>query len=101
MDYSTERQQHIEDTEYLMWSDGMYIMINDLECDHELALIENSLKNSAYFNDNYFFNSSEDDNRLGIVSCVAGIWPDTLKSYLKIRITRAQALYIATGETCI
>ena len=101
MHYSTERQQHIEDTEFLVWSDGMYIMINDLECDYELALIENSLRNSIYYTDNLFFKGCSKDDRVGVLNCESGFWCETLKDYLKIKLTRAQALYIATGETCI
>tara|TARA_R110000796_G_scaffold248456_1_gene375245 strand:- start:392 stop:697 length:306 start_codon:yes stop_codon:yes gene_type:complete len=101
MHYSTERQQHIEDTEFLMWSDGMYIMIDDLECDHELALIENSLRNSIYFNENCFFENSRNDDRVGVLNSEAGMWCKNLRNYLKTKLTRAQALYIATGETCI
>ena len=99
MHYSTERQQHIEDTEFLMWSDGMYIMINDLDCDHELALIENSLRNSVYFNGvNYFRLAMSLENKLGVMAGFAGSWFTECEG---IKLTRAQALYIATGETCI
>jgi len=66
MHYSTERQQHIEDTEFLVWSDGMYIMINDLECDYELALIGNSLRNSIYYTDDLFFKTNP---RTGFIYC--------------------------------
>jgi len=101
MHYSTERQQHIEDTEFLVWSDGMYIMINDLECDYELALIENSLRNSIYYTDDLFFKGCSKDDRVGVLNSEAGFWCETLRDYLKTKLTRAQALYIATGETCI
>jgi hypothetical protein len=47
-------EQYIDDTTYLQWEDGMYVMLDRLECDYEK--LEQGLR-------------------------------------------RAQALYIATGET--
>mgnify|MGYP003629890829 FL=1 len=98
MHYSTERQQHIEDTEFLMWSDGMYIMIDDLECDHELALIENSLRDSVYFKRKRYFRRDGAEDCLGADAACSGLW---WSEDLLTKLTRAQALYIATGETCI
>tara|TARA_R110000851_G_scaffold324510_1_gene491857 strand:- start:350 stop:628 length:279 start_codon:yes stop_codon:yes gene_type:complete len=85
--------KHIDDTRYVQWEDGMYVMLDDLECDYEKALVEDSLRDSRYFNPkrNFFTNHYE--------ACLAVNrrywWSDELSRQL----TRAQALYIATGET--
>jgi hypothetical protein len=72
----------------------MYVMIDALECDYELALIENSLRDSVYFiHKNIFLNSGQDV--LGVNNSIAGFWFSSLNH----RLTRAQALYIATGNT--
>tara|TARA_R110000787_G_scaffold172241_1_gene284890 strand:+ start:22 stop:321 length:300 start_codon:yes stop_codon:yes gene_type:complete len=99
MDYSEERQQHIEDTIYLMWSDSMYVMLEDLECDYELALVENSLRDSVYFDRLGVLFST--DNALGVWEGDADYWSslDDMKGMTKL--TRAQALYIATGDVSI
>jgi len=100
MDYSDERQQHIEDTKYLSWADGMYAMIDDLECDYELALVENSLRDSVYFQHVCFFGLAQNDDCLGVLEGDSGSW-DTSEVSLETKLTRAQALYIATGDTNI
>ena len=100
MDYSEQRDQHIEDTRYLKWEDGMYIMLEVLECDYELALVENSLRNSVYFKGvNYFRVGMSLENKLGVMTGFAGSWFFT--ECESIKLTRAQALYIATGDTNI
>ena len=100
MDYSDERQQHIEDTRYMKWADGMYVMLEDLECDYELALVENSLRDSVYFKGvNYFRVAMSLENKLGVAAGFAGSWFFTKCE--SIKLTRAQALYIATGDTNI
>jgi len=100
MDYSDERQQHIEDTEYLSWADGMYVMLEDLECDYELALVENSLRDSVYFQHACFFGVTQNDDCLGVLDGDSGSWC-TSEVPLETKLTRAQALYIATGDTNI
>ena len=101
MDNSEERQQHIEDTKYAMWSDGMYVMLEDMECDYELAVIENSLRDSVYFYGvNYFrVTKSFGFKQLGVMAGFAGYWFFTERE--SIKLTRAQALYIATGDVSI
>ena len=42
-------KQHQEDTKYVQWQDGMYVMLDALLCDYEAALVENSLRGSVYF----------------------------------------------------
>ena len=91
-------EQYREDTRYLQWSDGMYVMISDLECNYELALIENSLRNSVYERQSYHFRFEGSEDCLGIDIDIAGVW---WHEDLKIKLTRYQALYIATGETNI
>ena len=98
MDYSEERQQHIEDTIYLMWSDGMYVMLEDLECDYELAVVENSLRDSVYLSCKSYFNIKSSEDCMGVMGGDAGVWWD---EECKIKLTRAQALYIATGDVSI
>jgi hypothetical protein len=97
MDYSEQREQHIEDTRYLKWEDGMYVYLEDLQCDYELAVIENSLRDSVYFRGVFFFQITNDENALGVCSGNAGAFWDSAN----VKITRAQALYIATGDTNI
>ena len=92
MDYSDERQQHIEDTKYLTWEDGMYVMLEDLECEYELALIENSLRDGVYFKRKRYFRRDGAEDCLGV---------DWWSEDLSTKLTRAQALYIATGDVSI
>ena len=100
MDYSDERQQHIEDTKYLSWADGMYVMLDGLECDYELAVIENSLRDSVYFCHALFFIGTLYDDCLGVLDGDSGSLC-TFEVTLETKLTRAQALYIATGDTNI
>ena len=100
MDYSEQRDQHIEDTRYLKWQDGMFVMLDDLECDYELALIENSLRYSVYFCRACFFGVTQNDDCLGVLDGDSGSW-HTSEVPLETKLTRAQALYIATGDTNI
>tara|TARA_R110002126_G_scaffold45291_1_gene128590 strand:- start:28 stop:318 length:291 start_codon:yes stop_codon:yes gene_type:complete len=96
MDYSEQREQHEENIRYTQWQDRMYVMIEDLECDYELAVVENSLRDSVYFADACFFGVTRFDNCLGVFDSKAGLW-----ATCKTKLTRAQALYIATGDTNI
>jgi hypothetical protein len=86
--------QHQEDTKYLQWQDGMYVMLDDLECDYEKALVEDSLRRNRY----YAFINDFCGDCVGILEGAVDYWhsPDYR---LTIKLTRAQALYIATGET--
>mgnify|MGYP000671344440 CR=1 FL=1 len=86
---------HIDDTKYLKWEDGMYVMLDDLECDYERALVEDSLRGSVYFRGRLFFEKLGDEDTLGVHRSNAGTFWDNFD----VKITRAQALYIATGET--
>jgi hypothetical protein len=88
--------KHIDDTRYMQWQDGMYVMLADLECDYEKALVEDSLRDSKYFRGVKYFNVAwllED--RIGVNGVWAGYW----FSDFGVKLTREQALYIATGET--
>ena len=98
MDYSDERQQHIEDTKYLTWTDGMYVMLEDLKGDHERALVENILRDSVYFKENWHFIRTGYENCLGVDVGMVGCW---WSGDLITKLTRAQALYIATGDATI
>ena len=98
MDYSEQREQHIEDTRYLKWTDGMYVYLEDLECDYELAVIENSLRDSVCFDIEHYFDLECGEDCLGVYNRSAGFW---WSEDLKLNLTRAQALYIATGDTNI
>ena len=88
-------EQHREDTKYLQWGDGMYVMLDALECDHEMALVEDSLRD---FEDTYDSWLIDDEDYMGVHLSCGGPW---WAKYLKTKLTRAQALYIATGETNI
>jgi hypothetical protein len=89
-------EQHIDDTTYLQWEDGMYVMLDDLEDDYERALVENSLRDSVYF-ESFLCMGKEDC--LGIFAGDADYWNARGLSDSGIELTRTQALYIATGET--
>jgi hypothetical protein len=91
-------EQHREDTKYLQWADGMYVMIDALECDYELALIENSLRNSVYAKDKDHFKVIRSEDCIGVDIQHAGVW---WHEDLKTKLTRAQALYIVTGDVII
>jgi hypothetical protein len=93
-------EQHQEDTKYLQWQDGMYVMLDDLECDYEAALVENSLRDSQYFS--FMGNPMPLDRCLGVREEDADYWANDGSIPLRTKLTRAQALYIATGDTtCI
>ena len=91
-------EQHREDTKYLQWQDGMFIMLSDLHCDYEKALIEDSLRDSVYYEGGKLcFIPVWEESQLGVFNGDAGTW----HSVEGIKLTRAQALYIATVETSI
>jgi hypothetical protein len=87
-------EQYIESTKYLQWEDGMYVMLDSLECDYEKALVEDSLRNSRYFTVDITCDSNE--TYMGVLDGMADYW---WGSGVRTLLTRAQALYIATGET--
>jgi hypothetical protein len=90
--------QYIEDTKYLQWQDGMYVMLDDLECDYERAVVENSLRSSVYYGGRQrLFEKFVAESRLGVFDNKAGLWTELCKT----KLTREQALYIATGDTDI
>jgi hypothetical protein len=96
-------EQHLEDTKYKQWQDGMYVMLDELtdpldEQGYVLALIEDSLRNSVYFVEGYYFDLLPCRMCLGVHRGSAGAWVANDK-LLKLKLTRAQALYIATGDT--
>jgi hypothetical protein len=90
-------EQYIDDTTYLQWEDGMYVMLDDLEDDYERALVEDSLRRSQYFN--FMGDPRPLDNCLGVRKEDADYWADDGSIFLRTKLTREQALYIATGET--
>jgi hypothetical protein len=93
-------EQHREDTKYVQWQDGMHVMLGALLCDYEAALVEDSLRRSVYFvRESYFRNMGRRAIALGVSGNDAGLW--RVHWALKAEITRAQALYIATGDTDI
>jgi hypothetical protein len=89
-------EQHREDTKYKQWADGMYVMLDDLDGDYEKALVEDSLRGSVYFSKEIYFHSDSLD-KAGVFMELAGYW----SSPTKLQLTRAQALYIATGDVSI
>ena len=90
-------EQHREDTRYLQWADGMHVMLEDLECDYELALVENSLRDCVYFD--YIEKVEPLDNCICVMNEDADYWERGGYFWEGIILTRAQALYIATGNT--
>jgi hypothetical protein len=90
-------EQHREDTKYVQWDDGMYVMLEDLLCDYEAALVEDSLRCSTCFKDIAYFDSMNGDECIGVY----GIRTIIFSLGKEIKLTRAQALYIATGDTDI
>jgi hypothetical protein len=88
--------QHMEDTKYVQWADGMYVMLDDLECDYELALVEDSLRSSKWLAKKKHFKRESDEDCIGVDEGCAGLW---WTEEMQTLLTRAQALYIATGET--
>jgi hypothetical protein len=91
-------EQHQEDTKYVQWQDGMYVMLDDLLCDYEKALVEDSLRNSVYPAVDCFAIDYIEDC-IGVYGNHAGYWDGD--GIDQTRITRAQSLYIATGDTDI
>jgi choline kinase len=95
----TTKEQHIEDTKYLQWADGMYVMLEDLQDDYELAVIENSLRDSVWYKKGgaFLLSVSIFDQLIGVGLEDPMYMSDNCVSQLKIKLTRAQALYISTG----
>jgi hypothetical protein len=95
-------KQHREDTKYKQWQDGMYVKDSDLKCDYERALIENSLRNSVYYLGPYpFLDRLPFGPHYGVFFGMAGAWVGINSISSTTKLTRAQALYIATGDTDI
>jgi hypothetical protein len=97
-------EQHREDTKYVQWQDGMHVMLEDLadpldEQEYVLAVIEDSLRDSQYFN--FMGYQTKLDVCLGVRKEDVDYWADAGSAALRTKITRAQALYIATGDTDI
>jgi hypothetical protein len=93
--------QYIEDTKYMQWEDGMYVMLDDLadpldEQEYVLALVEDSLRSSVYARESSHFKFEGSEDCIGVDIEHAGVW---WNEDLKIKLTRAQALYIATKKT--
>ena len=93
-------KQHREDTKYLQWVSRMGVIYEDLLCDYEHALIENSLRDKVHFyraKKHYLIlgNFKEAGKLIGNYSCQLSLCK------IDIKLTRAQALYIATGNTSI
>ena len=91
-------KQHREDTKYKQWEDGMYVMLDDLDCDYERALVEDSLRCSVYPAVDCFVAVYKEDC-IGVCSNHAGYWHG--RGIDQTKLTRAQALYIATGDADI
>jgi hypothetical protein len=89
-------EQYIESTKYLQWEDGMYVMLDSLKCDYEKALVEDSLRSSRYFKR---LEHMGDEDCMGVLFEDADYWFYCNEDYMKTKLTREQALYIATGET--
>jgi hypothetical protein len=89
-------KQHREDTKYKQWQDGMYVMLDDLDGDYELALVENSLRDSVYFRSTSL---SGGENCMGVLFGDADYYCACV--VFETKLTRAQALYIATGDADI
>jgi hypothetical protein len=94
-------EQHQEDTKYAQWQDGMYVMLYALadpldEQEYVLAVIEDSLRRSVYPAVDCFVIAYREDC-IGVYGNHAGYWDGN--GIDQTRITRAQALYIATGDT--
>jgi hypothetical protein len=88
-------EQHREDTKYVQWADGMYVMLDDLLCDYEKALIEDSMRDAVYY-----INCSS----IALIYTRFSMAIDViygLKYSDNVTLTRSQALYIATGDTDI
>ena len=94
-------EQHREDTKYVQWADGMYVMLDDLLCDYEKALVEDSLRGSFYFSFDCYFKLNQEGSLYGVSCFDAGLWSNNFKESMNVALTREQALYIATGDTDI
>jgi hypothetical protein len=91
-------EQHQENTKYVQWQDGMYVMLDDLLCDYEKALVENSLRGSRWLVKSKHFRKEGNEVCIGVYGGTAGLW---WGGYMQTKLTRSQALYIATGDTDI
>jgi hypothetical protein len=95
-------EQHREDTKYVQWEDGMYVKTGDLKCDYERALIESSLRNSVYYLGSHpFLDRLPCGPHYGVFFGMAGSWVGMNSISSTTKLTRAQALYIATGDVNI
>jgi hypothetical protein len=89
-------KQHQEDAKYVQWQDGMYVMLEALLCDYELALVEDSLRSSRWLVKSKHFRKEGNEVCIGVYGGTAGLW---WGGYMQTKLTRAQALYIATKKT--
>jgi hypothetical protein len=96
-------KQHREDTKYVQWQDGMYVMLDDLADPldlqgYVLAVVEDSLRRSVYpaFD---CFKTPYNEDCIGVYDNYAAYWHG--RGIDQTNITRAQALYIATGDVNI
>lgn len=74
------------------WQNNTYVLLSDLHDDHEIALIENSLRDSEFYVRDMHFDCKHNENCLGVLFICAGAW---LPSILKTKLTRTQALKLA------
>lgn len=85
--------------QYKTWQSGMYVMLSELS-DHELALVENSLRDSRYFKGAHYFKASKKlENKIGVFDIFAGYWFSLSSS--AIRLTKQQALHIVNCSASI
>ena len=77
------------------WQNNTYVPLSELHDDHEVALVENSLRDSDFYVREFYFDLLYMENSLGVYKNNAGVWDRPLGTNL---LTRTQALKLAGVE---
>lgn len=77
------------------WQNNTYVLLSDLHDDHEVALVENSLRDSEFYYLGCGFNHLIGKVLLGVYDDCSGYWQYEEDGML---ITRTQALKLAGVE---
>lgn len=80
------------------WQNNTHVLLSDLHDDHEIALVENSLRDSEFDNEGYL-NYNDGCECIGVYLSTVGTW--TVLANIDVGdsfITRTQALKLAGVE---
>lgn len=79
------------------WQNNTYVLLSDLRDDHEIALVENSLRDSEFYVREFYFDLLYMEDCIGVIDGSAGLW-ESIDTEGGTPITRTQALKLAGVE---